>query len=730
MQVDFDSNYLEEDMEAQRKLKTRSKMISTHKQAVSDVRMDDAQDYEALTALYRKIFRFLLEFAPNSKPADKLVEREIAAALESVFPRVGLKTFIQLTPEEKSTQLLELARIVLGIRLFNREEGRGGSGLDHLDTDGLNLATVLLSDIEKEMGFFQDACNKYQKAIVRAHLYRRRKAYLEKEVESEKKEGEEDGARGKNNHNDSKAEAKGASLRPNSNQQPRHGLKSNEIFLISQLEDVNDYVIDRWSQELANRRQYLSFLKSLQDEVKFIKQKLESIIEKLKAELVTIKSLVSNKSSVPKEVVYPRFDSLGAIWLQLYEEIVVMIARSNTFQTLCKYRLSFSPTLADELFGEDELKDEFENMKEKKRQEKKKNKKTGSIDHAEQEAENQIYGGENEFLNESKSFDWGEAEDEEEEEERKMMMADASFLAPIQEMADAKPAITDQHQPTDKNTADGPENENGIDESQIHSGAMLLTLKNTPDFNLLPLEFQGFCPWTIVEARGLLVPGKPSLGIVRYENQYYVCDHIMAVQAFMKKPEYYLSQIRERALRNPEFIHLLRLQKWFPTANIARLLQKHEQEMNNQAGQPFTRDAGTETPTHFQETYIDLNYHWNEWELRRRALKIVNLKHCATTSQQTDQSHYHRDNETQVYLPRTNETQTKRDKGTNPPIVTTFVEGFRGKQLASESKSHFKSAKKHNKHQEEKMNDSDAKEVTRKRIDYKKAAVVKLTLDL
>lgn len=32
----------------------------------------------------------------------------------------------------------------------------------------------------------------------------------------------------------------------------------------------------------------------------------------------------------------------------------------------------------------------------------------------------------------------------------------------------------------------------------------------TPDFMLLPLEFQGYCPWTLVEARGLLLPGKPG----------------------------------------------------------------------------------------------------------------------------------------------------------------------------------------------------------------------------
>ena len=96
----------------------------------------------------------------------------------------------------------------------------------------------------------------------------------------------------------------------------------------------------------------------------------------------------------------------------------------------------------------------------------------------------------------------------------------------------------------------------------------------------------------------------------------------------------------------------------------------------------MTRDASTGTPTHFIESYIDLNYHWNEWELRRRALKVVSLKNCGTKGSQTDNSHFRRDTESQVYEPRQKGTQTKRDKGVNPPIVTTYIAGLRGKKPA------------------------------------------------
>ena len=53
----------------------------------------------------------------------------MAAALESVLPRAGLRPLISLTDSEKVSQLCELSNIVLGIRLFNKEIGKGGVGL-------------------------------------------------------------------------------------------------------------------------------------------------------------------------------------------------------------------------------------------------------------------------------------------------------------------------------------------------------------------------------------------------------------------------------------------------------------------------------------------------------------------------------------------------------------------------------------------------------------------------
>jgi hypothetical protein len=54
----------------------------------------------------------------------------VLAALQSVFPQTELGTFMALSKQDKEKQLRELTNIVTGIRLFNRDCGKGGEGID------------------------------------------------------------------------------------------------------------------------------------------------------------------------------------------------------------------------------------------------------------------------------------------------------------------------------------------------------------------------------------------------------------------------------------------------------------------------------------------------------------------------------------------------------------------------------------------------------------------------
>lgn len=665
MQVDFDCSFLEQDNEFQKIIRLRKKAVAATRTGIAEMQMADANDFESLTTLYRKIFRFLLEFSPTEEAVqDRSVEKEVAAALESVFPRIGLKAFVQLTFEEKNAQLMELARIVFGIRLFNRHQNRGGAGIDDIDIESPKLAKLVGRDISKDVDSVSNMCNKYQDAIVKSHLRKRRSkmkkqarqdhlAALAKSTREEENEMEMDGKDDDEKYAQNNNNADEEKEKPQSKE--RNAAKDHEEQELDDEEEegiVSEWMLERWSFELANRRQYLAFLKSIQEEVLACSSKIDELCETIHDELTNLSGLVGGRASVAKEMVYPRFDALASTWIHLWEEYNLLKVRNNTYVSLKKFKSSFTCSLTEKVFQE-------------------------ACGGGGSGPEASLAAGLHDSFDVEEDFNMHQADDKTPPSSR-VGSAKADLSENREEPAEGKGSPP-------KGGSESKRRKDSVELEEVSlQGAALLQAHNTPDFMLLPLELQGFCPWTAVHAAGLLVPGRPALGVIKYDNMYYVCEHKTAMKAFMDAPEEHLRQIKALAQRNPEFIHLLRLQNYFPTASIARLIEKPEFDKGG-VPEKSTRDAGTETPTHFVERHIDPNYHWNEWELRRRVLKVVNLKNCSTIGSQTDNSHFRRDGETQVYLPRVKGTQTRRDKGTNPVVRTTYLAGLRG-SLPAESK--------------------------------------------
>lgn len=73
-------------------------------------------------------FNFI--YGVDKSKEDELSSFFLSAALQSVFPQTELGTFMSLVKRDKERQLVELTQIVTGIRLFNKECGKGGEGID------------------------------------------------------------------------------------------------------------------------------------------------------------------------------------------------------------------------------------------------------------------------------------------------------------------------------------------------------------------------------------------------------------------------------------------------------------------------------------------------------------------------------------------------------------------------------------------------------------------------
>lgn len=194
------------------------------------------------------------------------------------------------------------------------------------------------------------------------------------------------------------------------------------------------------------------------------------------------------------------------------------------------------------------------------------------------------------------------------------------------------------------------------------------------DFDKFPTEYNGFCGWTFVNRDGLLLPGVAGIGVLEYKKAIYKFTSVQAAIEFGSAPQDHIDRIGELVRKNPELILLLKLydqfETMFPTIKEEDKLLREMVTMT---------DNDTQTDVHILESNIDRDYQWNEWELRRKALMLTNLRGKETHSAQTSLSHLRRENCSQVYLPKTSETQTKEDSVSTVPKPEIFITGLRGK---------------------------------------------------
>ncbi|OMJ68536.1 hypothetical protein SteCoe_33979 [Stentor coeruleus] len=525
MQIAYDSSFVQQQTFEQHFINVQSQETNSYIDDIVNCETRSGSDFEGITLLYKRIFSFLLfrnklvglNFAnviikpgggmnslgtitnavvnPNI-PAGILntMEREVAAALESVLPRPGLRPFVAMSTPEKVSQLMELSNIVVGIRLYNKETGKGGVGLESFEQLVSHPSRELINQVNREVLSTLEVC------------------------------------------------------------------EDMILVLKSATKDYKD-----WKEQLTHRRQYLTYLIAIQEEAQSAEIAIESLHSRYIRELVELKELIGNKTSIPKDQVYPKFDTLCQVYNQMNDEKNKSILRKELFNILIEHKARVPITLPKELVVE---------IKKK-----------------------------------------------------------------------------------------SPETPERIEGDIIGSkGVQRLTSETTPDFMHLPLDYQGFCIWSLVRRDGLLVPGKPTLGVVKYRERYFVFSNPAALSEFMENPSFFLDECINVARNKPEIIHLLRMTEDFPNCSLTHLLQGKDGTPLFSVTAPLMLDQSAETPLHFVESNIDTNYHWNEWELRRKALQMADIRKKQTTSAQTDLSNFKRDGETQVYLPKELGTQTMQTK--------------------------------------------------------------------
>ncbi|XP_056284443.1 cilia- and flagella-associated protein 206 [Pseudoliparis swirei] len=201
--------------------------------------------------------------------------------------------------------------------------------------------------------------------------------------------------------------------------------------------------------------------------------------------------------------------------------------------------------------------------------------------------------------------------------------------------------------------------------------------ETTVGFNELPLQYNGVCGSTLVSRDGLLLPGNPHIGVLKHEEKLYVFSSREAALTFASSPGDFVAEVAEKAKLFPELIQLLGLHQQFSCVGPYSELQPGESFPGNLVTKC---ESGTQTDVHPPEANVVGSYDWNEWELRRKAIKLADLRTKLTRSVQTDLSHMRRESATQTWLPRNAACQSKREGGSNVPKPQVYVAGLRGQR--------------------------------------------------
>ncbi|NXV78437.1 CF206 protein, partial [Atlantisia rogersi] len=229
---------------------------------------------EEMENVYRKIINYVLLSSDLGSPTDIEVVREVTAALQSVFPRSEMITFISLNRKNKEQQLKNLAMLVTGIRLYNKECRKGGRGID-------NLPAILKEAILSATQTVDEGLNTCHTV---AHQYT---ALLE------------------------------------SLQEDQHRCTQLSPFKLR--------------EALFGVRQYEAFLCILLSDAITSAQEVEKMNVQFTATMEQLKNTAQNKDSVDTREVFPLFIALSNLWTSFQDEMLLLRFLTNITNDLQQF---------------------------------------------------------------------------------------------------------------------------------------------------------------------------------------------------------------------------------------------------------------------------------------------------------------------------------------------------------------------------------------------------------
>ena len=224
--------------------------------------------------------------------------------------------------------------------------------------------------------------------------------------------------------------------------------------------------------------------------------------------------------------------------------------------------------------------------------------------------------------------------------------------------------------------------EEGESEMELELDTKHYTLinKEDADFMLLPISFSGICPVSLAEQKVIRF-GNPVFGILDDLDQQLKLVFVTPRELFqyVKYSKEIVSVINDLQKDSLVLNYLLHPEK---KEKIGLFNFSIKQALEDSKDLQF--HVGVQTPVHILEPRIVESYYWNEWDLRRQALKMANIRKKKTIACQTINSCFKIDCDTQILPLFDKTTMTGVENGTNPIWPRNYIVGLRENIMISE----------------------------------------------
>ena len=287
LQVTYELAHIEEEDKVEQLKVFFDDEINSLIREITSYQTSNKKDNDSII-IHKKILNFLLiktrqitldSLNSFSTTGDKSLgtpsEKEIYAALDNVLPKTGLPPFISLSSQDKISQLNELCNIIMGIRLINRELGKGGLGLHTLAEIKKKLGSDLLNEVKDYYQTVTDTCHKYT------------------------------------------------------------SIYESIDFALLDNEDIDR--VDLIRKFIIYYRQILTYLSMLTDDLHNSGSVVENLAGTYEKEVRYLMDLFEKKSAISKEQVYPRFENLAKLYTKFQEQTFINDIRENVFHKLQNY---------------------------------------------------------------------------------------------------------------------------------------------------------------------------------------------------------------------------------------------------------------------------------------------------------------------------------------------------------------------------------------------------------